>query len=155
MKTEKITINKTTERPDGIEIDVVHPENRLEEGVLCHLLAGYMRDAKKAGRVKYDLPDRLDIDYKGQGTFVVSADPTGAQASGMYVMPRPVAIAGIAKLGARYDVIHAEINSQQQKAAAAPTEAAPDNAMDTAEAPAEEPAEQQPSDQTPESDEEK
>ena len=41
MKTDKITVNKTSERPEGVEIEIVQPESRLEGKVLCYLLTAW------------------------------------------------------------------------------------------------------------------
>lgn len=135
MKTEKVTINKTADRPEWVEVELVHPESELEQGVLAHLLAGFMRDAMASGRVNYELPDDLHFEYSRNGSFVAMGRPADAPADGMYVPRQPVAIAGIARFGKRFDVIHAALTGQAQPRSAPsagkddPEPAAPDAAI--------------------------
>lgn len=114
MKTENVTINKTADRPEGVEVELVHPESELEQGVLAHLLAGFMRDAVASGRVDYNLPEDVRFEYTRNGSFVAMGRPADAPADGMYVPRQPVAIAGIARFGKRFDVIHAALANQPQ-----------------------------------------
>ena len=38
MKTEKITVNKTADKPEGVEIEIVQPESDMEGRLLAQLL---------------------------------------------------------------------------------------------------------------------
>ena len=41
MKLDRIRINKSTETPEGLEIELVKPENPTEENLLAFLLTGF------------------------------------------------------------------------------------------------------------------
>jgi len=131
MKTETLTINKSADRPEGVEVEVVCPENELERGVLAHLLAGFLRDARGNDRITYQLPDDIRLEYTRDGSFVVMGRPADAPADGMYVSRQPVAIVGIARFGKRFDVIHASLANKPQAQPAA-TGADADAANDAA-----------------------
>lgn len=104
MKTEKITVNKTAERPEGIEIDVVVPETPLEEKLISFLLTAHIRELKQANRLPYDLPQQLIIDHRGKGTFLLSGM---VDQGGYYEPPQPIAIVGLRSIAAKFDLIHA------------------------------------------------
>ncbi len=104
MKTEKININKTPQQPQGIEIEVVVPESKIEEKLLSFLLVSFLRDLKQNNRVPYDLPQRFNVDYRGQGTFLASGFPEQAA---YYEPPKPIAILGIRHAAGRFDLVHA------------------------------------------------
>ncbi len=123
MKTDKIRVNRTTEQPEGIEIEIVKPESELQGDVLSFLLQGMLRDLKQRDRVPYELPDQFTVEHRGEGTFVVSAHVGEGQ---FYQQPRPIAIVGIRTVGRRFDLVQAELKpehfrrqNQQQAAAAA------------------------------------
>ena len=149
MKTDKIRVNRTTEQPEGIEIEIVKPESELQGGVLSFLLQGMLRDLKQRDRVLYELPDQFTVEHRGEGTFVVSAHVGEGQ---FYQQPRPIAIVGIRTVGRRFDLVQAELkpehfrqqNQQQAAAAAAGGDGATAAATETADeaedqAPAEQP----------------
>lgn len=117
MKTETITVNKTEQNPNGVQIELVQPESKLEEGVLNYLLASFLRDAKKRERVPYALPDNFTVSHQGRGSFLVSAFAVAqpGETPGYYQPPRPIAVIGVAMFGNRFDVIHAEINPEQMR----------------------------------------
>ena len=110
MKTEKISVNKTPDQPDGVEIEIVEPETDLEARVLSYLLPSILRDTKKNGRIEYDLPDGLSVQHQREGTFVVSA--SSSKDNAYYALPRPVAIVGLRLAGSQFDIVHAEIKSE-------------------------------------------
>jgi len=117
MKVEKITVNKTSEQPDGIEIEIIEPESDFQGRVLSFLLASAVREAKREDRITYDLPDRITVHHKGQGTFVISGmSPEGEY----YQPPRPVAIVGIRVAGNTFDLVQAEIKAPSSQEAAVP-----------------------------------
>lgn len=116
MKTDKISINKTAEQPDGMEIEIVQPENKLEEGALCFLMVGFLRDLKREDKVKYDLPERFRIEHRGNGTFVAFGQADGTY----YEPPKPLAVLGLRHVNGRFDLIHAAPVLRQQQAAPAP-----------------------------------
>lgn len=115
MKTDKITVNKTPDNKDGVEIDLVQPENKMEEGVLTFLLTSFLRDAKAHNRIPYKLPDNFMLTHQGKGSFVVSGFKPGEQENAEYYQPpKPIAVVGVAQLGNRFDVIHAEVPASAQ-----------------------------------------
>ena len=115
MKTDKITVNKSDDRPDGVEIDLVQPESKMEEGVLTFLLTSFLRDAKAHDRIPYELPDNFMLTHQGKGSFVVSGFKPQEQDNPTYYQPpRPIAVVGVAQLGNRFDVIHAEVPANAQ-----------------------------------------
>ena len=117
MKVEKITVNKTSDQPDGIGIQIIQPQSDIQERVLSFLLASAVREAKREGRITYDIPDQITIDHKGQGTFVISAmSPDG----GYYQPPQPVAIVGIRVAGNAFDLVHAEVQPLSSEPASPP-----------------------------------
>ena len=120
MKTDKISINKTVEQPDGVEIEIIQPENKMEEGVLSFLLTGFLRDLKRDGRVSYELPERFRIEHRGNGTFVAFGQSDGTY----YEPPKPLAILGLRHANGRFDLIHAAPALRQQPAVAQPQPAA-------------------------------
>lgn len=75
MKTQTVTINKTADRPEGVEVELVTPESDLEQRVLAHLLAGFMRDAPAQGRVDDALPEDVRYEYTRNGSFVAMGTP--------------------------------------------------------------------------------
>ena len=124
MKVEKITINKTSEQPDGVEIEIVKPEKELQGRVLSFLLASHLRELKNQGRIQYDLPEKFSVEHKGEGTFVISAS---VEEGGYYQSPRPVAIVGIQSFGRRFDIIHAEIKRSREPQPTSEPVASPTN----------------------------
>ncbi len=119
MKTERITVNKTPERPEGVQIELVQPETELEANLLTFLLPAKLREAKQAGRLQFVLPEKFHLEHKKDGTFVVAGVLGEAQ---YYQPPRPLAIVGLHKVGAAFDIIHAaididKIRKQQEQAA--------------------------------------
>ena len=108
MKIDKITVNKTDEQPDGVEIQIIKPEDDLQGRVLSYLLVSQIREARRAGKIPYELPDQFTVEHKGEGTFIVS----GNVGQGEYYHPaRPLAIVGIQTRGNRFDMIHAQIST--------------------------------------------
>jgi hypothetical protein len=123
MKTEKIQVNKSADRPDGIEVEIVQPETPLEEQVICYLMIGLLRDLKQREAIPYDLPDGFRVQHRSAGTFVLVG---GGADSKYYEPPKPIAILGLRKVDARrLDLLHASaIRPVEQPPAAAPTEPA-------------------------------
>jgi len=116
MKTEKITVNKTPEQPDGVEIEIVQPESKLEGQLLSYLVTSHLKFLKQDGRFTEKLPDNFNVDHRGQGTFVINRMVTDGQ---YYEQPRPVAIVGIRTMGNRFDLVHAMLPEPTAAAAAA------------------------------------
>lgn len=119
MKIERITVNKTPQTPNGVNIELVQPESDLEAQVLTFLLPAKLREAKKAGRLQFVLPDKFHLEHKKDGTFVISGILGQSQ---YYQPPRPLAIVGLHKVGAGFDIVHAAIDldkvrKQQEQAA--------------------------------------
>ena len=120
MKTERITVNKTPQQPQGIDIDLVVPESSFEERVIGFLMAGFLRDLKRENRIPYELPAQVKIDYTGKGTFLLTGQSTGGA---FYEPPFPVALVGLRVAGNTFDLVHAEPKRATQPAqpAAAPS----------------------------------
>ena len=75
MRTIKITVNKSEDKPEGIEIEVIEPADNQEQRVLAFLLTGYIRDTASRGILKLDLPEQFSVSYEREGSFVVNAGP--------------------------------------------------------------------------------
>lgn len=124
MKTTKVAVNKSADRPDGIEIEVVEPENNLEQRVLSYLLTGYVHNARKGGSLKVDLPEQFTIEYQREGSFVLFAGPQGPKTEGgqtTYYQPQtPKAVLAIHAVGNRFDVVYGEVGKKPQQAAPTP-----------------------------------
>lgn len=120
MKTEKITINRTPENPQGLEVELVQPENALEERMMCFLLEMFLSNLKRDNRVTYDIPPGGRVRHGRQGTFVLMGQ-TGD--TPYYEPPRPLVILGLRHFDGRFDLIHAPVpgapSAQPQAAAGA------------------------------------
>jgi hypothetical protein len=141
MKTAKIHVNKTPEKPDGVEIDIVQPDNAFEGRVISYLLVHAVRQAKHDNRIPYKLPTAFTVDHRGEGTFIIMGTPPPPETAapvrggGYYSPPRPLAIVGLRMVGQHFELIHAELNQEAlKKVAEARREAARPSA------PAEKPA---------------
>ena len=125
MKTIKITVNKSQQQPEGIEIEVVEPENKLEERVLTYLLAGFVRDTKTRGVLKLDIPDQFTVSYERQGSFVLASGPGTPSLSGdvhtYYTPSKPLAVLAIHTVGGRMDVVYGQIGERRPDADAPPS----------------------------------
>ena len=127
MKTDKITVNKTPEQPDGVEIELVQPEDDLQSSVLSYLLGSAIREAGRNGRLNFELPEQFTVRHRSEGTFVITTASGGD--SQLYEPPRPIAILGIAARGQRFDLIHAELKPEnfQNQPVTPPAHDAPDD----------------------------
>ncbi|MAE66183.1 MAG: hypothetical protein CMJ18_18085 [Phycisphaeraceae bacterium] len=148
MKSEKIRINKTAETPDGVEIEIIKPEHAREGRLISFMLPSLLREAKRQGRITWDLPERFKVEHRGEGTFVVNR--LGADGD-YYALPRPCAIVGIRVRGTRFDLVHAELPATARGGASASAgsassdaeaSSAPDAAADETDAVAEAPEEE-------------
>jgi hypothetical protein len=121
MKTAKIHVNKTPEKPEGVEIDIVQPETAFEGRVMSYLLTHAVLQAKHDNRIPYKLPAAFHVEHRGEGTFVVLGTPAPAPnaapvpGGGYYQPPRPLAIVGLRMVGQAFEVIHAELNPEALK----------------------------------------
>src|SRR3954453_7060153 len=117
MKIDRIRINKSPQQPEGVEIELVKPENPNEENLLAYLLTCSIRDLKRDGRLPYELPDRLSVRHQTEGSFIVSGyyDETK-----FYEPPQPLLIIGIQSRQGRFSLIHAAINAKLKSAQPAP-----------------------------------
>ena len=125
MKTIKICVNKTEEQPEGIEIEVVEPDNDLEKGVLGFLLAGFVRDSSSRGILKLDLPEQFNVTYEREGSFLLNEGPSSPNLSGnvhTYYQPsKPLAVLAVHCVGGRLDVVYGEIARREPAADAQAT----------------------------------
>ena len=122
MKTDKITVNKTPDQPDGVEIEIVQPEDDLQSGVLSYLLGSAIRETDRNGKLNFELPERFTVRHRSEGTFVITSASGGD--SQLYEPPRPIAIVGIAAKGQRFDLIHAKLKPEnfQNQSVTPPTQ---------------------------------
>ena len=111
MKLDRIRINKSPQQPEGIEIELVKPENPTEENLLAFLLTGYIRDLKRDGRLPYELPDKFGVRHQAEGSFILSGyyDETR-----FYEPPQPLLIIGIQSRQGRFSLIHAPIQARSK-----------------------------------------
>ena len=141
MKTIKICVNKTEEQPEGIEIEVVEPENDLEKGVLGFLLTGFVRDSSSRGILKLELPAQFNVSYEREGSFLLNEGPSVPNLSGnvhTYYQPsKPLAVLAVHCVGGRLDVVYGEIAKRAPAEAASNAEPAADAGKADAAAPGE------------------
>jgi hypothetical protein len=129
MKTSKLTINRTPQQPDGVEIDIVQPENPTEQHLLCFLLDGFLRHQVRSGRVVLDLPERFTIEYQGDGGFMVQSMPQANTSYPYYQPPATVTVLLIRQIGTRFDVIYSSRQDPLAAAAAQGAKAEPTGAQ--------------------------
>jgi len=118
MKHQKITINKTEERPEGIEISIVDPETDLEKRLLGFLLESHLMDAKHRKNLALELPEKFRVEYVREGQFVLLTAP-GTGANSYYNPGEPRAVLVIRTVGNSFEVAHAQINAPAKPAAGA------------------------------------
>jgi len=111
MKIDRIRINKSPQQPEGIEIELVKPENSNEENLLAFLLTGYVRDLKHDGRLPYELPEKFGVRHQSEGTFILSGYYEQNQ---FYEPPLPILIVGIQMRQGRFSLIHAPIQARSR-----------------------------------------
>src|SRR5215212_11724130 len=111
MKLDRIRINKSPQQPEGIEIELVKPENPTEENLLAFLLTGYIRGLKRDGRLPYELPDKFGVRHQTEGSFILSGyyDETR-----FYEPPQPLLVVGIQSRQGRFSLIHASIQARSR-----------------------------------------
>jgi hypothetical protein len=126
MRTVRITVNKTPQQPQGIELDLIEPEGTLESGVLAHLLGGYLQHASKTGQFALELPPRFTIEHKGQGSFVLFSAPeatrTADPQTGYYSPAKALAVVGLRSVGRQFELVYRDL---RQAAPASPGAEAP------------------------------
>ncbi|HEV8292540.1 MAG TPA: hypothetical protein VGP94_11485 [Tepidisphaeraceae bacterium] len=111
MKLDRIRINKSPQQPEGIEIELVKPENPTEENLLAFLLSGYIRDLKREGRLPYELPEKFGVRHQSEGSFILSGY---YDESRFYEPPQPLLIIGIQSRQGRFSLIHASIQARSR-----------------------------------------
>jgi hypothetical protein len=109
MKTDRIRINKTPAQPEGIEVELVKPENTTEGDLLAFLMSGYIRDMKQQGRLPYELPERFGVRHQADGSFILSGY---YDESRFYEPPQPLVILGIQVRQGKFNLIHAAIQAR-------------------------------------------
>ena len=116
-------MNKSEESPDGVEIEVVEPENELEQNALAYLLAGYVRDAVGRGNFNVELPENFTINYQREGSFILIGGPASPDLTGpnpTYYNPgKPVAVLAIQTVGNRFDVVYGQLAAPAEDQTAA------------------------------------
>lgn len=117
MKTDKISVNKTAENPEGVEIDIVQPETDIEQRFMVFSLRHLLQAAKREGRLNFDLPEGFQVLHQRDGSFVVAGfRATEDQQAGYYQPPTPIAVVGLRTVGNNFDMIHAPVDPEQLKA---------------------------------------
>jgi hypothetical protein len=111
MKLDRIRINKSPQQPEGVEIELVKPENSTEENLLAFLLTSYIRDLKHDNRLPYDLPEKFGVRYQSEGTFILSGYYDQSQ---YYEPPAPILIVGLQSRQGRFSLIHAPIQARSR-----------------------------------------
>lgn len=136
MKTTKVTVNRTPDRPQGVELDVIEPEGDLETELVCFMFAALLRDEIRLGRVKLTLPDDFRVEHRGQGAFMVTSLPRSSTTAPYYVPAQALALVLMRRRGQQFELVYSDGKPQNaaggavaaQPAAAgeasAPTEAA-------------------------------
>jgi len=109
MQVKTISVNKTAEKPEGVNINVVVPEGQVETDVMNYLLIGFLQSARQGGGLKMDLPDRFMVAHQADGSFLVSSEPGMKTKSGYYSPPEPLAIVALQQHGKRFDLAYAQI----------------------------------------------
>jgi len=117
MKLERIRINKSPQQPEGIEIELVKPENSNEENLLAFLLTGFIRDLKHDGRLPYELPEKFGVRHQSEGSFILSGY---YDESKFYEPPAPLLVIGIQARQGRFSLIHASIQARAKDQQTAP-----------------------------------
>lgn len=118
MKTAKISVNKTAEKPEGVEIDIVQPEGELEKRFMMFTLRHLLQTAKREDRLNFDLPEGFQVMHQREGSFVVAGfrSSEDQQQAGYYQPPAPIAVVGLRTAGNNFDMIHAAVDVDQLKA---------------------------------------
>ena len=111
MKLDRIRINKSPQQPEGVEIELVKPENPIEENLLGFLLTGYLRDLQRDNRLPYELPEKFGVRHQAEGSFILSGyyDETK-----FYEPPAPLLVIGIQSRQGRFSLIHAAIQARSK-----------------------------------------
>ncbi|MEX2673488.1 MAG: hypothetical protein WD294_15420 [Phycisphaeraceae bacterium] len=133
MKTAKISVNKTADQPEGVEIEIVQPENPLEERFLGFSVRQLLQAARDGERLGFDLPEGFQVMHQREGSYVIAGFSGKKPAEGekaepsYYQPPVPLAVVGLRVVGNQFDLIHAavdaeQLKAQQQQAAAKPDE---------------------------------
>ena len=110
MKTQTLTINKTPERPDGMEVEVLAAETELEQQLLCYLLTLYVRDARSQGTLDLEVPDRFTVRYNAEGSLTLLGEPNTGD-SAYYTPAEPRAVFLIRPLGKRFEIGYAPLDA--------------------------------------------
>src|SRR5687767_14193136 len=113
MKTDRIRINKSAAQPEGIEVELIKPENNTEGELLAFLLTGFIRDLKRDNRLPYELPERFGVRHQAEGSFILSGY---YDESRFYEPPQPLLIVGIQSRQGKFNLIHAPIQAKTKGA---------------------------------------
>jgi hypothetical protein len=126
MKTTKLTVNRTPDRPDGVELEVLEPVGELEEQAMCFMLAGLLRDEIRQGRVKLTLPDDFKVEHRSEGAFLVSSLPKSMTTAPYYVPSQAQALVLLRRRGSQLELVYSDgkpnATATGAKASAAPTQ---------------------------------
>ena len=130
MKTATIHVNKTSEKPEGVPVEIVQPEGELDERLLTFTLRQMLETGRREEKLSFELPSSYQVQHQQDGSFVVAgfggAEGGGDQQDAYYQPPRPLAVIGLRAIGKQFDMIHAAIDAdklrqqQQQQQQAKP-----------------------------------
>lgn len=115
MKINSVTVNKNEQNPDGVPIDLIEPESKLEQDCLAYLIGGFLRNLREAGQLSLDLPERFRVEYGANASFVLSETGAGG---GYYQAPKPALVVGLRKAGRGFDMVFRDLRKQSSAAAA-------------------------------------
>lgn len=116
MKTTKMTINKTAEKPEGLTVNIVQPESVLEQDLMCYMLRSHLQHAKSQKSLSLELPTGFSVQYVKDGQFAMMSGPTssGSAASPYYDSGRALAVLVILQSGNRFEIAHAALKPGAQ-----------------------------------------
>ncbi len=114
MKTDKVRVNKTEQRPDGVELEIVVPENEFETQLLSFAIRGYMEVGRSAKKLPYELPAGYTIEHQSNGSFLI-AGHVAKEENPYYQPPRPIAVVGVRRVPGGFDIIHADLAPAMKK----------------------------------------
>lgn len=110
MKTRTISVNKTEKNPNGVELELIVAESKLEERMMKFFLANLLRFMQDRGTLAVTVPEGFVLEYKDGGSFIVCEPPKAKGDDGSYYQQaKPVAVVGLRKSGKSFDLVYREV----------------------------------------------
>jgi hypothetical protein len=114
MKTRSIHVNKTKQNPNGVELELIVAETKLEERMLKFFLGNLLRFMQDRGTLAVTIPDNFFLEYKEGGSFIVCESPKAQTEGGNYYQQaRPHAVVGLRKSGKSFDLVYREVPASE------------------------------------------